>query len=89
MRAGCEALLAHARVTAALASVAQRTGWDQETMMPAGSGDQRADELAALLVAAHVVEVQCEGDRADRRQYRGAEAVGSDSFRDFDRRVLS
>lgn len=43
-----DTLLAHARVTEALAQVAGRLGWDQETMMPRGAAEQRAEESAAL-----------------------------------------
>lgn len=43
-----EALMAHARQTAALESVAGRLGWDQETMMPRGSAEQRGEEMAAM-----------------------------------------
>lgn len=43
-----EELLSHARVTGALAQVAGRLGWDQETMMPRGAAEQRAEESAAL-----------------------------------------
>lgn len=41
-------LLAHARQTEALAQVMGRLGWDQETVMPRGAADQRAEEMAAL-----------------------------------------
>ncbi len=34
--------------TEALGAIAERLGWDQETMMPRGATDQRADEIAAL-----------------------------------------
>jgi carboxypeptidase Taq len=43
-----EALLAHARETAALESVAGRLSWDQETMMPRGAALQRGEEMAAM-----------------------------------------
>ena len=43
-----DALLAHARETAALDQVAGRLGWDQETVMPRGAAGQRAEECAAL-----------------------------------------
>lgn len=43
-----EALMAHARTTAALEQVAGRLGWDQETVMPKGAGPQRAEEMAAM-----------------------------------------
>ena len=41
-------LMAHQRETEALAQVAGRLGWDQETMMPRGAADQRAEEMAAM-----------------------------------------
>lgn len=46
-------LMAYERVTQALGSVAGRTGWDQETMMPAGATEQRAEEVAALEEVLH------------------------------------
>ncbi|MEM6407550.1 MAG: carboxypeptidase M32 [Pseudomonadota bacterium] len=48
-----EDLMAYERVTQALGSVAGRTGWDQETVMPAGAAEQRAEELAALEEVLH------------------------------------
>jgi carboxypeptidase Taq len=42
------ALMEHQRTTEALAQVAGRLGWDQETMMPRGAAAQRAEEMAAL-----------------------------------------
>ena len=41
-------LMAHQRETEALAAVAGRLGWDQETVMPPGAADQRAEEMAAM-----------------------------------------
>ena len=41
-------LLAHVRQTEALGQVMGRLGWDQETMMPKGAAEQRAEEMAAL-----------------------------------------
>jgi carboxypeptidase Taq len=46
-------LIAYERVTQALSSVAGRTGWDQETMMPAGAAELRAEEMAALEEVLH------------------------------------
>ncbi|NPD15879.1 carboxypeptidase M32 [Xinfangfangia sp. D13-10-4-6] len=43
-----EALMAHARETAAIEQVAGRLSWDQETMMPRGAGAQRGEEMAAM-----------------------------------------
>ncbi|MCA0995701.1 carboxypeptidase M32 [Alloyangia pacifica] len=41
-------LMAFQRDTGALAQVAGRLGWDQETTMPHGAADQRSEEIAAL-----------------------------------------
>ena len=41
-------LMAFQRETEALGQVMGRLGWDQETMMPHGAGEQRAEEMAAL-----------------------------------------
>jgi carboxypeptidase Taq len=41
-------LLQFDRQTQALSQVSGRLGWDQETMMPRGSADQRGTEMAAL-----------------------------------------
>ena len=41
-------LMAYQRQTEALAAVAERLGWDQETMMPAGAGAQRGEEMGAM-----------------------------------------
>jgi carboxypeptidase Taq len=41
-------LMAFQRQTEALAQVAGRLGWDQETVMPDGSAAQRAEEIGAL-----------------------------------------
>ena len=41
-------LMTFVRETEALAAVAGRLGWDQETVMPEGSAGQRAEEIGAL-----------------------------------------
>lgn len=41
-------VMALARQTVALEQVMGRLGWDQETMMPRGSAEQRGEEMAAL-----------------------------------------
>ena len=41
-------LMAYQRDTEALGKIAERLGWDQETMMPQGAADQRGVELAAM-----------------------------------------
>ena len=43
-----DALLAYQRQSEAFGRIAQRLGWDHETVMPAGSGDDRSEEMAAL-----------------------------------------
>ncbi|KAA8606339.1 hypothetical protein AL036_14765, partial [Salipiger aestuarii] len=46
-------MMRHQRETGALAQVAGRLGWDQETVMPQGAGDQRAEEGAAMEAVLH------------------------------------
>ncbi|MEM8554903.1 MAG: carboxypeptidase M32 [Pseudomonadota bacterium] len=46
-------LMAFVRQTEALSSVAGRTGWDQETMMPKGAAAQRGEEMGALEAVLH------------------------------------
>jgi carboxypeptidase Taq len=41
-------LMAYQRQTEALSKVAERLGWDQETMMPRGGAEQRGEEMAAI-----------------------------------------
>jgi carboxypeptidase Taq len=41
-------VMAFQRETEALAQIAGRLGWDQETMMPAGAAHQRGEEMAAI-----------------------------------------
>ena len=48
-----EELMAFQRDTEALAQVAGRLSWDQETMMPRGAADQRSDERAAMESVLH------------------------------------
>jgi len=45
---GYDELMAFQRQTEALAQVAGRLGWDQETVMPEGAAGQRAEEIGAL-----------------------------------------
>ena len=45
-------LMAFQRETEALAQVAGRLGWDQETVMPRGAAPQRGEEMAAMEVTA-------------------------------------
>ncbi len=46
-------LMAFQRQTEALSQVAGRLGWDQETMMPRGAANQRAEEMAAMELVLH------------------------------------
>lgn len=46
-------LLAFQRQTEALSSVAERLGWDQETVMPRGATEQRSEEMAAMEAVLH------------------------------------
>ena len=46
-------LMARERESAALAQVAARLGWDQETMMPRGAAEQRAEEMGAIQAVLH------------------------------------
>ncbi len=46
-------LMAFQHDTEALAQVAGRLGWDQETMMPEGAARQRSEELAAMEAVLH------------------------------------
>ncbi len=46
-------LMAFQRETEALGQVMGRLGWDQETMMPEGAVEQRAEEMAALAGVLH------------------------------------
>jgi carboxypeptidase Taq len=53
-------LMEFQRQTEALAQIAGRLGWDQETMMPRGAAEQRAEEMAAIEGVLHA-------RRTDRR----------------------
>jgi carboxypeptidase Taq len=46
-------LMVFQRQTEALSQVAERLGWDQETVMPDGSAAQRAEEIGALEAVLH------------------------------------
>ncbi|THD74921.1 carboxypeptidase M32 [Thalassobius vesicularis] len=52
-----DALMGFTRETMALAQVAGRLGWDQETVMPRGAADQRAEEMAAMEAVLHARRV--------------------------------
>jgi carboxypeptidase Taq len=85
-------LMALERETQALAQVAGRLGWDQETMMPRGAAPQRAEEAGAMQAVLHARR----GDarRGDLLAQAEAEATGEVACaqlrhirRDFDRAV--
>ncbi|MFK7941189.1 MAG: carboxypeptidase M32 [Roseovarius sp.] len=46
-------LMAFQRQTEALGQIAGRLGWDQETMMPRGAAEQRAEESGAMQAVLH------------------------------------
>lgn len=46
-------LMAFQRETSALGQIAGRLGWDQETVMPRGAADQRAEETGAISKVLH------------------------------------
>ncbi len=46
-------LMSFQRETEALAQIAGRLGWDQETVMPRGSAEQRGEEMAAMESVLH------------------------------------
>ena len=50
-------LMAFQRETEALAQVAGRLGWDQETVMPRGAAAQRAEEMGAMESVLHARRV--------------------------------
>ena len=65
-------LMAFQRQTEALAQVAGRLGWDQETVMPEGSAGQRAEEIGAL--ESVYAKVASRVKRFSRRRRRANEA---------------
>jgi carboxypeptidase Taq len=80
-------LMAFQRQTEALAQVAGRLGWDQETVMPEGSAAQRAEEIGALEGVLHA-------RRTDRRiadwlaEAKAPDAVGEAQLRQIRRSYL-
>lgn len=72
-------LMAHQRTTELLAGVAGRLGWDQETMMPEGAGEQRGEEMAAMEGVLHA-------RRTDKRIGEWLEQAAPQS--DFERAYL-
>ncbi|TBX27911.1 carboxypeptidase M32 [Nioella sediminis] len=65
-------LIAHQKDTQALSEVMGRLGWDQETMMPRGAADQRAEEMAAMESVLHARRTDPRvGDWLDRAEASG------------------
>jgi carboxypeptidase Taq len=71
MATAYDALHAHLRATSLLGSTAALLAWDQETLMPRGAGDRRAEQLAQLAELQHERQVdprvgewlaECEAD---------------------------
>ncbi|KUJ86060.1 peptidase M32 [Ruegeria marisrubri] len=80
-----EELMAFQRETSALAQIAGRLGWDQETVMPRGAAQQRGEEMAAIEAVLHArrsdprvaellerAEPECEVSAAHLREIRRA-----------------
>jgi carboxypeptidase Taq len=77
-----DALMAHQRQSYALGQVAGRLGWDQETMMPRGAADQRAEEMAALESVLHARRTDPRiGDWLDAIAAGALDAVGQAQLR--------
>lgn len=69
-------LMEFQRDTEALAQVAGRLGWDQETMMPRGAAGQRAEEMAALESILHARRTDPRiGDWLEAAEAQDAEGV--------------
>ena len=65
-------LMAFVRETEALGEVAGRLGWDQETVMPPGAADQRAEEHGAMATVLHARRIDPRiGDWLERAEPAG------------------
>ncbi|MEP1537749.1 MAG: carboxypeptidase M32 [Paracoccaceae bacterium] len=76
-----DALMAFDRETRALGQISGRLGWDQETMMPHGAMEQRAEEMAAMEAVLHA-------RRTDPRVGAWLAAIGTDVLDDVSRAKL-
>ncbi|MEP3844074.1 MAG: carboxypeptidase M32 [Paracoccaceae bacterium] len=76
-----DALMAFDRETRALGQISGRLGWDQETMMPHGAMEQRAEEMAAMEAVLHA-------RRTDPRVGAWLAAIGTDVPDDVSRAKL-
>ncbi|RYG91760.1 carboxypeptidase M32 [Loktanella sp. IMCC34160] len=73
-------LMAFQRETEALGQIAGRLGWDQETMMPEGATDQRAEEHGAIANVLHARRTDPRiGDWLDRAE--APDAAGAAQLR--------
>lgn len=81
-----ETLMAYQRDTCALAEIAGRLGWDQETMMPRGAVSQRAEECAALEKVLHARRSDPQlGDMIAAAEQDATDAVQSAQLREIRR----
>ncbi len=55
-----DALQSYQRQTEALGRIAQRLGWDHETVMPQGGAGDRSEEMAALEATVHARNTSAE-----------------------------
>ena len=79
-------LMAFQRETEALAQVAGRLGWDQETVMPRGAAPQRGEEMAAMEGVLHARRVDPRiPEWLDRIDEAALNPVGQAQLRDIRR----
>ena len=79
-------LMAFQRETEALAQVAGRLGWDQETVMPRGAAPQRGEEMAAMEGVLHARRVDARiPEWLDRIDADGLDEVGQAQVRHIKR----
>ncbi|GAA6198887.1 carboxypeptidase M32 [Aquicoccus sp. SU-CL01552] len=77
-----EELMRFQRDTEALAQVAGRLGWDQETTMPRGAADQRSGEMAAMEGVLHARRIDPRvGDWLDQIDDGALDPVGQAQMR--------
>jgi carboxypeptidase Taq len=80
-------LMAFQRETEALAQVAGRLGWDQETMMPRGAAEQRGEEMGAMESVLHARRTDPRiGDWLAAIDARALDAAGRAQLRHIRRR---
>lgn len=79
-------LMAFQKDTEALAQVAGRLGWDQETMMPAAAAPQRGDEMAAMEKVLHARRIDPKiAEWLDTVDVDALDAVGAAQVREIRR----